>query len=77
MKTFPRWRLDGNLSKTFQVTESKSLQLRVDATNILNHPTTADPTGFANAGSSFSDNFGQITSKTGNRTFQAKLRLTF
>jgi len=67
----PRWRLDGNLSKTFQVTESKQLQLRVDATNIFNHPTPAD------ASLSFSDNFGQITNKTGSRTFQARLRLTF
>jgi hypothetical protein len=67
----PRWRLDGNLSKTFQVTESKSLQLRVDATNIFNHPTPAD------ASFGFNDNFGQITNKTGSRTFQARLRLTF
>jgi hypothetical protein len=27
--------------------------------------------------SSFNADFGQITGKTGNRTFQAKLRLTF
>ena len=77
MATFPRWRLDGNLSKTFQIRESVSAQLRVDATNIFNHPTPADPVGLTNAGSSFQDNFGQITTKTGNRTFQAKLRITF
>jgi hypothetical protein len=71
MSSFPKWRLDGNLSKTFQVSESKSLQLRIDATNIFNHPTPADPS------LSFDDNFGQITTKTGSRTFQARLRLTF
>jgi hypothetical protein len=77
MRTFPRWRLDGNLSKTFRITESKSVQLRFDATNITNHPTPADPTGLANVGSSFTDNFGQITTKTGSRTFQGKLRISF
>ena len=77
LNTFPRWRLDGNLSKTFRISETKSAQLRVDATNIFNHPTPADPTGLGNAGNSFSDNFGLITSKTGSRTFQARLRLSF
>jgi len=82
MNTFPKWRLDGNLSKTFQVTETVSAQLRIDATNIFNHPTpgsgaTTDPVGLTNAGSSFQDNFGQLTTKSGNRTFQAKLRITF
>jgi hypothetical protein len=71
LHTFPRWRLDGNLSKTFRISESKSAQLRVDATNIFNHPTAADPT------LGFSDNFGLITTKTGSRTFQARLRLSF
>ena len=71
MKTFGRWSLDGNLAKTFQISESKSAQLRIDATNITNHPTPSDYT------LGFSDNFGQITSKTGSRTFQAKLRVSF
>jgi hypothetical protein len=80
LNTFPKWRLDGNLSKTFQVTESVSAQLRIDATNIFNHPTpgsgnTTDPVGLTNNGSSFQDNFGQLTTKSGNRTFQAKLRI--
>jgi hypothetical protein len=78
MHTFPRWRLDGNLSKTFQITESKSLQFRMDATNIFNHPIPNDPTGYSNGGNAFSDSFGLITGK-GNqtRTFQARLRLSF
>jgi len=33
--------------------------------------------GLTNTGSSFQDNFGQLTTKSGNRTFQAKLRITF
>ena len=37
-------RFDANLSKTFRITESKSIQLRIDATNVLNHPTPPAPT---------------------------------
>jgi hypothetical protein len=77
MQSFPKWRLDGNLSKTFQVRESVQAQLRIDATNVLNHPT---PTTVGNQGDfvlGFSDIFGQMNNKTGSRTFQARLRLTF
>jgi len=77
MATFPRWNFDANLSKTFRITESKTVQFRMDALNMFNHPTPTDPIGLANSGSSFNDNFGQMTSKTGSRTFQAKLRFTF
>ena len=82
MNTFPKWRLDANISKTFQVRESVGVQLRIDATNVFNHPTpgsgnTTDPVGLTNNGSSFQDNFGQLTTKSGSRTFQAKLRFTF
>ena len=83
MSTFSKWTLDGNNSKSFQISESKSLQIRVDAVNILNHPWPADPIGLGATGTNFSsDNFGQITSKGGNvnnlpRTFQGKLRFSF
>ncbi len=65
-------RFDGNLGKTFRISESKSLQIRVDATNVLNHPTPAAPTFSIN-----SDNFGLSTTKTGGRSFQGQLRFTF
>jgi hypothetical protein len=77
MKTLPRWALDGNLSKIFRISESKAIQFRFDATNILNHPLSGDPTGLANAGSSLTDSFGQVTTKTGSRVFQGQLRFTF
>jgi hypothetical protein len=77
MRSFPKWRLDGNLSKSFQVRESIQAQLRIDATNILNHPTPAGPPGQGDYVLGFSDTFGQLTTKTGSRTFQARLRLTF
>jgi carboxypeptidase family protein len=71
------WRFDANLSKTFRLTESKSLALRIDTQNVLNHPQPA----FANNGASFSITgntpFGQLPSKTGGRILQGQLRLSF
>jgi len=83
MRTLGRWRFDGNISKTFRISDSKSFQLRVDATNIFNHPTPNDPIGLGQfnilqgTGMNVVDNFGLVTGKTGNRTFQAKLRISF
>jgi len=79
LNTHGKCALDANISKTFRLSESKALQLRVDARNVLNHPMPADPTGLTGGseGSSFIDNFGQITSKSGSRTLQARLRLSF
>ena len=69
------WTLDANLSKTFRITESKQLQIRVDTTNVLNHPQPAN----VNFNSADAD-FGLITggnAKTGTRSFQGSLRFTF
>ncbi|HEX5000600.1 MAG TPA: TonB-dependent receptor [Terriglobia bacterium] len=77
MNTHGRWRFDANLSKAFQLTERESLQVRIDAINVLNHPEPGDPAGLSGFGSSFTDNFGQITTKSGSRSFQGKLRLVF
>jgi len=69
-----RQTLDANVSKTFQLTEDKTLQLRVDANNVLNHPNWNEPTL-----SIQSSNFGRATGKGGpaNRVIQAQMRLTF
>src|SRR5678815_4405651 len=67
------WRFDANLQKAFRLTESKSLQVRFDATNIMNHPQPANPTLDINSDTPF----GRITTKTGGRAFQGQLRLTF
>jgi hypothetical protein len=66
------WRFDANLGKTFRMSESKSLQVRFDALNVLNHPQPGNPNLSINA-----ENFGQITTKTGGRTMQGQLRFTF
>jgi hypothetical protein len=73
-KTLDYWgqfNFDANAQKTFRLTESKQLTIRVDATNVLNHPQPAIPTFGPN-------NFGLITGdKTGARVFQGQARLTF
>jgi hypothetical protein len=67
------FRFDANLGKTFQITESKSFVVRFDAQNVLNHPQPANPSFAVNN----TTPFGQITTKTGGRIFQASLRLNF
>jgi hypothetical protein len=67
---FGNWTLDMGISKTFKVAESKSIQVRIDASNVLNHPTPGIPlftTG----------QFGVVTNKTDERALQGQLRLSF
>jgi hypothetical protein len=74
-----KWRFDANMTKSFKVAETKTLQFRLDAANVFNHPDPADPILDIN-----SANFGLITA-TGattaksslHRQFQAQLRLNF
>ena len=68
------YRFDANLGKTFRITESKSLQVRFDALNVLNHPQPGNPN--LNIDSTTAP-FGQITGKTGTRTMQGQLRFSF
>ena len=76
-RTLARWgafSLDANAQKTFRLTESKQLSIRIDSTNILNHPQPDVPN--FNVGSNTAT-FGAITGKSGTRTIQGQLRLTF
>ena len=68
-------RIDGNLSKSFHVTESKIVQVRIDAFNVMNHPLPATPN--VNINGTGNTAFGQIVNKTGSRRFQGSLRLNF
>src|SRR5262249_29490395 len=67
-----RWFLDANLQKSIRINESKTLTLRVDATNVFNHPVLGAPNLDINSGT-----FGQINSKTGSRTLQGQIHLEF
>jgi hypothetical protein len=70
-----QWALDMAMIKTIRVTESKSFQLRMDATNILNHPTPNNPSLDINTDTipfGFIDNKG-----TQRRQFKGMLRFNF
>jgi hypothetical protein len=67
-------------SFSFRITESKSLQFRADAFNVFNHSQPGAPNLSINPSSLTTGAalpWGQITTKTGNRTFQGQLRLMF
>jgi hypothetical protein len=67
------WTMDGSLSKSFNIHEGKQVQLRFDATNVLNHPQPNNPTFSINSAS-----FGTIAAKGDqHRQFQGQLRLQF
>jgi hypothetical protein len=69
---FGQWSLDASVSKTIRVNESKSFQIRIDTLNVLNHPVPGTP-NYTVGGT----NFGAVTAKTGSRTFQGQLRVSF
>ena len=83
LRGLPVWRFDANLAKAFRITETKSMQFRVDAFNVLNHPQPGNPNLSINpnltAGTTFGTSipWGQITNKTGARVLQGQLRLEF
>jgi hypothetical protein len=87
LESWGQFSLDGNVQKTFRLTESKQLSLRVDATNILNHPQPTTP-NFAVGNTAFgSIGLAPGAAPKGNplfagvtpaqRNFQAQVRLTF
>jgi hypothetical protein len=67
-----RWEVDANIQKTFRTSESTRVSIRVDSNNIFNHPNPGDPNLNINTGT-----FGEIDSKTGNRSLAAQVRLEF
>jgi len=70
------WTFDGNVSKTFQISESKSVQVRVDATNILNHPIPNDPTLSINSNEPFGNQNGKSQFQDP-RAFRGTIRFSF
>jgi hypothetical protein len=84
MRSLGKWRLDANVGKTFRISESKSVAIRFDASNVLNHPDLSD--NQPQTGQSVNTPgvvFGRIPDKGGSltgttpRTLQGQLRFTF
>jgi hypothetical protein len=86
-RNLTRWNVDMSLSKSVNITESKSFRVRADITNIFNHPIASGT--IQNSGvrivvpnaPSMSINgatpIGQYNYKVGGRTFQAMARFDF
>jgi len=83
-----RWSLDMAMGKSIEFMEGKKIDFRIDAQNIFNHATPSGGTAYAwNArftqiynpefGLNSGTAFGQLGSKGGHRTFQAKIRISF
>jgi len=68
------WAFDAAMSKSVRIGESKTLQVRLDATNIFNHPLLGTPTLNINS----TTPFGNISAKGDQRRqFKAQVRLEF
>ena len=69
-----RWSFDAAMSKSLRLSESARFQIRLDATNILNHPGVGAPSlSLTNTTA-----FGLIDNKDGSkREFRGSLRLSF
>jgi hypothetical protein len=67
-----RWDFDANLQKKIRLDEVRNVSIRLDASNLFNHPTPGNPNLNINSGT-----FGQITTKTGSRTLAGQIRLEF
>jgi hypothetical protein len=68
------WAFDAAISKSIQISEGKSLKVRMDATNIFNHPLLGQPTLNINN----TTPFGDISAKGDQRRqFKAQVRLDF
>ncbi|HLH31207.1 MAG TPA: carboxypeptidase-like regulatory domain-containing protein [Terriglobia bacterium] len=71
-----RWRFDANVSKMIRIKESKTLQFRLDATDVLNHAEPNAPS--LNLTGATATQFGLIGGKSDlHRQLQAQLRFNF
>jgi hypothetical protein len=67
------FRFDGAVSRKFNITERKELQLRLELFNVLNHPVLGNPVVAMN-----NANFGRIQTQVGDgRTFQGVIKFSF
>jgi hypothetical protein len=83
------WLFDAAISKTIRIAESKSLEFRIDARNVLNHPTPDDPGQASCIGGNLGTNLtlnsnndfgligGKCVGETPARRFQARVRINF
>jgi hypothetical protein len=68
------WSFDASMSKSIRIMESKTLQIRMDSTNVFNHPVPSNPILNING----TTPFGSIQDKGAQRRFfKGSVRLNF
>jgi hypothetical protein len=68
------FQFDSQISRIFPVTEKLNLDFRLEAFNVLNHPSFSNPS----SGNPSSSTFGEITGTSiGARVFQGGLKVIF
>jgi hypothetical protein len=68
------WSFDAAMSKSIRITESKTLLIRMDSTNVFNHPVPSNPIFNING----TTPFGSIQDKGDQRRFfKGSVRLNF
>ena len=81
-----RWNVDMSIAKAVHIGESKTVRIRLDSTNIFNHPFASGTLGVSGTRIVFptspavsinSGTFGAFTYKVGGRTFQFMARYDF
>jgi hypothetical protein len=81
------WNVDVALGKSVKIDESRSVQIRFDATNVFNHAQPAGSVGTASTRIYFANPpvvninganpFGYLGAKVGQRAFQGRVRINF
>lgn len=85
LRGFPFYQIDLALRRSFNLSESKNLQFRADAFNLLNHPNFEDPLGSdLHLGSTFGQStalagrgFDSFYTVGGSRTLRFSVKLSF
>jgi hypothetical protein len=67
--------LDANLAKAFMFTERRGIQIRIDATNVLNHPTPSDLYFSLGPGGSFNDQTNAAQSALSSGCFSGNINI--
>ena len=67
-----RWDVSANLQKSVRIDEVRIVTVRLDVSNVFNHPTPGAPNLDINSGT-----FGEINNKTGSRSVAGQIRIQF
>jgi Ca-activated chloride channel homolog len=68
--------INSAMGKNIPLAGEKSINIRIDCNNIMNHPLPVNP-AFAVSSNVFGAGFGSVNAKTGNRTFKGSITFKY